>query len=243
MRILLSYLLTQISEHEPDTLDYVFVYWLLGVWQEEFRKHQEKAKELLQRGHRDNFNLEVEFTSNNLIELGIVETMEPVEVSYDRLKSQKIDHLVNKQFGRINQQISNQILNALNTNDTVSLEQFLKTTLKKTNVTNSLVSSLMRIYRTENTMMRSKLKVQIQEDLARQGIHVTRRWLHTLSNARNAIFGNYIPRDDHMAMQGVAENHNGYFTLPNGVLTKAPGMCGLPEEDINCRCDVYFTID
>ena len=43
-------------------------------------------------------------------------------------------------------------------------------------------------------------------------------------------------------MHGQVEDDSGYF---HGVIadTKAPGMFGLPEEDINCRCDVEFILD
>ena len=99
----------------------------------------------------------------------------------------------------------------------------------------------MRVYRTENTLMKSNMKIDIQEELRKLGINVRRRWLHTLSNASIVLDENYKPRQDHMDLNGVYEDRNGYFHTSLGS-AKGPGLFGIPEEDINCRCDVDFTL-
>lgn len=236
--MLLSYLTTQLLENSPETIDYVFVYWLLSLWEKEKNKVRKNVKSILEEGQEKNFDLELDFTSKNLKDIG-AET-KPIEISFDKHKSKKIDELVDKQFKKLDTQVKGQILNALNTGDYNQLENTLNTFMKKKDLSRSIVSNLMRIYRTENTIMKSKVKLDIQEELAKQGVIVKRKWLHTLNNSNNTITLEYRPREDHLYMNGVSENNNGYFMLPNGAMGKAPGMFGLPEEDINCRCDVYF---
>lgn len=61
----------------------------------------------------------------------------------------------------------------------------------------------------------------------RLGLKTTKVWIATLDNRT---------RDSHQKMDGVEANDKGLFTLPSGVTAEAPGLSGVAEEDINCRC-------
>ncbi len=94
-----------------------------------------------------------------------------------------------------------------------------------------------RIVRTEGHRAQSvgrKLAVDKVEGAAdRLGIKIKRVWVAT-SDDRT--------RDSHKAMDGKEADDDGLFTLPSGVMTEGPGMSGVAEEDINCRCTVRVEV-
>lgn len=94
-----------------------------------------------------------------------------------------------------------------------------------------------RIVRTEGHRAQSvgrKLAVDKVEGASdRLGIKVKRVWVAT-SDDRT--------RDSHKAMDGKEADDDGLFTLPSGVRTEGPGMSGVAEEDINCRCTVRVEV-
>jgi len=61
----------------------------------------------------------------------------------------------------------------------------------------------------------------------RLGLKTVKVWVATLDNRT---------RDSHAAMDTKEANEEGIFTLPSGVTAEAPGLSGVAEEDINCRC-------
>ena len=223
-------------------MDYVFVYEMLTLYEEEMREVKPKIKKIIQEEHKKNFGLEVDYTSENLRDIGVDKKMTPISINYKKYQSKKIDKLVDKNFAKLDKQVKSQILNALNTKDIQGVINLLEKTLKNEKKSQSLVNNLMRVFRTESTKMRTKLKLDLQEELEKQGIKVRRRWVHTLYNPSNVILDNYTPREEHLMMHGQVEDDSGYFHGVNAN-TKAPGMFGLPEEDINCRCDVEFILD
>lgn len=241
MRILLTYLLTEITKNKPEFIDYAYIYWLLNFFEEEERKTRLKMKKIISDAQKENYDLTIKYTSKNLKEIGVAENMQPISLSYNKYKSKKIDKLIDKQMNKFSQDVKNQILNGLNTGDVRGVEELLEKTLKQEKKSYSTVSRLMRISRTENTYMRSQVKLDIQRELASQGIEVRRRWVHTLYNPTAIITDEYEPRLDHLQLHGQLEDRGGYFHTPLGS-GKAPGMFGIPQEDINCRCDVEFVL-
>lgn len=231
----MSWIISEMMFNEPNEIDYVFVYWILGLWYSELYNIKVIVKQDMDKAHHDNYLLRKMYSDSDLKRLGI----EPIDIPYERVRSPKIDVLIDKSFERFDRKVQSQILNMINTKDFTGLLTFLKSK----GIVDSLVSDIMRIYRTENTLMRSNTMLAIQVELRKKGIKVKRRWVHTLSNPNESVSSGYTPREDHLALNGVVENHNGYFTTPEGKVTKAPGMFGLPEEDINCRCDVDFVLD
>ncbi len=61
----------------------------------------------------------------------------------------------------------------------------------------------------------------------RLGLKTVKVWIATLDNRT---------RDSHQQMDGKEANAEGIFTFPSGATTEAPGLSGIAEEDINCRC-------
>lgn len=198
-------------------------------------------KEIIKDAQKENYELELKYTEQNLDEIGVADKMQPISLNYNQYKSKRIDRLVDKQMNKFSQQVKNQILNGLNTGNVRDVEELFEELIKKEKKTYSTVSRLMRISRTENTQMRSQVKMDIQKELANQGIEVKRRWVHTLYNPLAIITDEYEPRLDHLSLHGQVEDNNGYFHTPKAS-GKAPGMFGVAEEDINCRCDVDFVL-
>jgi hypothetical protein len=96
----------------------------------------------------------------------------------------------------------------------------------------------LRIVRTEGHRAQSVGRTvaidKVEGSAERLGIKVVRVWLAT-SDDRT--------RDSHREMDGKEADEDGFFTLPSGVRTEAPGLTGLPEEDINCRCTVIVNVN
>lgn len=232
-------MLTEIINNKPTDLDYAYVFYILSLFEEEEQKTRKKVKDILKESQKENFNLSISHTVDNLNDLGI--TYEPITLDYNKIKTKNMDSLVDKQFNKLTKDIKDQILNALNTGDMNGLTNILETKLKTEKKTQSTLNRLMRISRTENTKARSEANIKIQQELALQGIEVKRVWVHTLYNSNNVIADNYEPRQDHLMLNGVVEDRSGYFHTSNGD-TRGPGMFGIPEEDINCRCDTEFKL-
>ena len=172
MKTLLTYLITELINREPEVLDYVFVYEMITLWEEEQDKVKPRIKKLIQEEHKKNFALEVDYTSDNLKNIGVDKTLTP---DFKKYKSKKIDKLVDRNFNKFDKKVKSQILNALNTKDIQGVVDLLETTLKNEKKSQSLVNSLMRVFRTESTQMRSQLKLDLQSELTEQGIKVKRR--------------------------------------------------------------------
>lgn len=243
MRILLTLLLTEVTTTNPDVIDYIWTFAILNLFNREVKKTKLELKEELKETMKDVFELEVDYTNSNLKDIG-VELSTPIEINPNEyLPNEKIDYLVEKSFVKFTRDTKSQILNMLNTGNTAGLENILQKTFKNEEKYNSIISKLMTIYRTESTKMKSDIKLNIQQELLEKyDIRVKRVWLHTLSNTSIVVGENYTPREDHIILNGVKEDNNGYFHNEHGS-TKAPGLFGIPSEDINCRCDVYFTLD
>ena len=92
-------------------------------------------------------------------------------------------------------------------------------------------SKVIRIVRTEGHRVQNAgsllayNKTQIAAD--RLGLKTVKVWIATLDNKT---------RDSHQQMDGQEANADGIFTFPSGVTTEAPGLSGVAEIDINCRC-------
>lgn len=238
--MLLTLMITELTKKKPNSLDYAYVFYLLSLFEEEELKTRKKVKKIIRDSQRENFNLSVNDAIENLDHLKL--EYNSFSLNSSKYITPNLDKLVDKQFDLLSKVVKNQILNMLNTSDSKGLLEALERQLKIEKKNQSTLSRLMRIARTENTRVRSQAKLDIQRELAKQGIIVKRRWLHTLYNPKIQVADGYEPRLDHLALNGIVEDNAGYFHTPLAS-GKAPGMFGLPEEDINCRCDVEFIID
>lgn len=95
------------------------------------------------------------------------------------------------------------------------------------------VDKPVRMIRTEGHRIRESGKLNAAKDLQAKGVEVTKTWLS---------MGDEKVRSSHQAMDGQTVRVDEDFTLPSGVKTQAPGMSGIAEEDINCRCIVVYNI-
>lgn len=221
--------------YEHDEVDYLFVWFMLDEWDKEYNRSKRRIKREMEKAQRDNFDLRKEYVKSNLEKLGIdVE----IDTMFEEVKPQEVDPLLDYNFNKMDKKVRTQIVRFYNDKDYEGLTNYLTSK----GFTDSMVSTIMRIYRTESTKMRSDSMIRIQEELERKGIKVKRRWLHTISNPSNILSPSYTPREDHLALHGTVE-HNGYFTTSEGHMGKGPGLFGVPSEDINCRCDVDFVLD
>lgn len=74
--------------------------------------------------------------------------------------------------------------------------------------------------------------VQSFKDVAEEDIEITKTWVTA---------GDERVRDSHAAMDGQTVGADEYFVIPpglpnSGAQADGPGLFGIPEEDINCRC-------
>lgn len=89
----------------------------------------------------------------------------------------------------------------------------------------------MRIVRTEGHRVQSAGRVlslsKAQSAAVRLGLKLLKIWVSTLDNRT---------RDMHQDMDGREADKEGIFTLPDGTTCEAPGLTGVAEHDIHCRC-------
>lgn len=90
-----------------------------------------------------------------------------------------------------------------------------------------------RIARTENHRVQSKGRLDSFDRAEKAGVIAKRVWVATLDSST---------RDTHQDMDGAVANEDGMFDL-NGTLVEGPGLTGIAEEDINCRCTVRMEIE
>jgi hypothetical protein len=71
-----------------------------------------------------------------------------------------------------------------------------------------------------------------------KGIRITKTWVTA---------GDDRVREDHADLDGQTVNADEMFVIPSGpnrgVEADGPGLFGLPEEDINCRCWIVAGIE
>lgn len=96
----------------------------------------------------------------------------------------------------------------------------------------------MRIARTEGHRVFSQgtnKTLEVAKKAANDlGFKIKKVWVATLDERT---------RTNHQKMDGQIADEDGNFTLPSGVKTAGPGQCGIPEEDINCRCKAVIQIE
>ena len=93
-------------------------------------------------------------------------------------------------------------------------------------------TNVQRIVQTECHRVQTQGRLDSLEHAHNEGVVMGYRWVSTLDMAT---------RDMHQDMDGVeADVVDGRpeFTLPDGTVAEGPGMTGIAEHDINCRCTV-----
>jgi SPP1 gp7 family putative phage head morphogenesis protein len=90
-----------------------------------------------------------------------------------------------------------------------------------------------RVIRTETHRTASQGSVDAYDEAEELGVKSRRMWVATLDKRT---------REMHAEMDGKYADKDGYFTLPDGVRTRAPGLSGYPQHDINDRCRVIAVV-
>jgi len=140
----------------------------------------------------------------------------------DRVKVNVID---------LNSQVKNLIAESLIAGESYS--DVAKKLVKKFNVG---INQAMKIARTEGHRAVSQATIdnydsseKVLDDL---GYKHKRVWITGGSNIR----------DSHSALNGVSADKNNQWTFGSGAKTSGPGMSGIAEEDINCKCSTILEI-
>lgn len=89
------------------------------------------------------------------------------------------------------------------------------------------------IMRTEGGRLASIGNLDGIEEVEELGIDIDKQWLATLDTRT---------RDAHAELDGQIADEEGYFEI-NGYQAEGPHLFGVPELDINCRCDVISVVN
>lgn len=92
----------------------------------------------------------------------------------------------------------------------------------------------LRVMRTEGHKATMIGELTASQYATEQGVDLQEFWMATLDMRT---------RPSHKAMDNKFKNEEGFFVLPNGVTTSAPGITGIAEEDIHCRCTIGYVVD
>jgi len=103
----------------------------------------------------------------------------------------------------------------------------------KSGVYENSAAKAMRIARTEGHRASIQGKLRHIDEAERLGVKVQRVWDATLDKAT---------RPEHGELDGQVANKEGFFNTSFG-LVQGPGLSGIPEEDINCRCTIREQIE
>lgn len=92
----------------------------------------------------------------------------------------------------------------------------------------------LRVMRTEGHKAQMIGELTSSQYAIKQGVDLQEFWIATID---------LRTRPSHKAMDNKFKNEDGVFVLPNGVRTEAPGITGITEEDIHCRCSIGYVVD
>lgn len=218
----MTILLTELIYNEPTEWDYFFVFMLLEVFEDEY--DEKRIENIYDEIQKDTFDIGLDHLNKQL---------DPIKIEVDNYNKYMDTHLVKKQLSDFKRTTRSKILNMMLSGNTEELKKYIEDTIENPKI----VNRIMRIYRTETTRSRSRMKLDVERELKERGYEVEKIWRHTLSLIPSRIHKGYIPRDSHMALDGTYADKEGLFHTQLGS-AEAPGLFGIPEEDINCGCDV-----
>lgn len=97
----------------------------------------------------------------------------------------------------------------------------------------SSISSAVTVLRTEGHRAQVIGQNSAIDQAEGAGVQGKRYWMATLDD---------VVRESHKDMDGQEEDDDGMFEFPSGEKTEGPGLSGIAEEDINCRCRIGYKI-
>lgn len=92
----------------------------------------------------------------------------------------------------------------------------------------------LRVMRTEGHKATMVGELTSAQYASEKGVDLQEFWMATID---------LRTRPSHKAMDNKFKNEEGFFVLPNGITTSAPGITGIAEEDIHCRCTMGYVVD
>ena len=93
-------------------------------------------------------------------------------------------------------------------------------------------TNVLRIAATENHRAQTQGRKKSFQQAKSYGVEMDEIWTSTLDD---------VTREDHQDMDGKVANEEGLFDL-DGDLVEGPGLTGIAEQDINCRCAIRAEI-
>jgi SPP1 gp7 family putative phage head morphogenesis protein len=165
-----------------------------------------------------------------------IETQVGVQLSFGQLPEQKIKKLVESSAEGI--PLSPQLYGAMLSETKKEIKEVLKQGLilgydnkKMANVlSNSMGMSYRKaktIIRTESGRVNSMARQEAQEEAAKHGVDLQKRWISTLDRKT---------RHSHAVLDGQIVGKDEEFETLDGSRAMQPRMFGIAGEDINCRC-------
>ncbi|OEH86244.1 hypothetical protein BHU72_11970 [Desulfuribacillus stibiiarsenatis] len=136
----------------------------------------------------------------------------------DRLKKNRNDVIIN-----IRQQITQGLIQG---------ESYQKMARRIKSTLEGDVKKAMRVVQTEAHRVQQQGRLDPLDKFEEKGIKLAKVWVATLDDRT---------RDSHQDLDGQHADKDGFFEL-NGMTAEAPGMFGVAEEDINCRCTFRIEI-
>jgi len=112
-------------------------------------------------------------------------------------------------------------------------ESYYKTSRRLAEAFESDYVKAKRVVWTESHRVKEQAQLESHEKLKEKGLEAKRMWVATLDDRT---------RDTHRELDGKYEDRKGLFHI-RGLSTPAPGMFGIAEEDINCRCTVVYVYE
>lgn len=197
-------------------------------------------KEALERQFRDiyteNYNLTTEAFNKSLnasLSFGQLDNKLVNAALYNPYDKIKWSERMKSHAQIYTQEIKNSVTTGLLTG-----QGYAKITKGITERTDILANKTIRIVRTEGHRIQSASRITgfdasiiAAENL---GIKTERVWLATKDSRT---------RDDHREMDGSTANKDGLWRLPGGQLVEGPGLTGIAEQDINCRCTTFLRVN
>ena len=112
-------------------------------------------------------------------------------------------------------------------------EPYAKVARRIKDVVQASYGEAIRIVRTENTRNQSLGHLATYDIAEELGVEMKKKWVATLDERTRASHGH---------LDGTYADKDGLFWI-DGDSAEAPGMFGVPEHDINCRCRVSEEIE
>lgn len=228
-------LVTELARiEEDDLLDWLLIAYLLGYLHREVETLKNDVSKEIFSSFEDTKQDTVDYVSDVVKSVTGLDFEPKLEYNGNE---ERVSKLIDRDFVRLENKIA-MILKGGLVSGTPSDE--IVTAITKAiydengNVINGDLYNSMRIIRTENTRERTILKYRACQQMKLAGIDAKRRWVYTWESK--------VPRGAHIDENNILESGDGTFTI-NGHTSIGPGCFGVPEEDINCRCDTEIVIN